>query len=356
MASVYGSSLDSLMQNEMAQKAASQAEANSYRNFLNQTANTNLRRREGDSMDRYRMGDIDVRREDVGGMNEFRRGQIGIGQQDAGTRRFQAETGREDVTGLNELRRGQVDIGRMDAGTRREDVTGMNTYRSGLTRNEADRIASGERLGMEQARTSRYGFDRGVDSTRLMTDAQKYGFDRGVDTARINADTTRYGFDTQGRIASLPYDRLTAPQQKMYEQYGAAGLRPQDPNLQMLQLSNQQEQDAARRSAFQNTMDSINKEFQDQHDDFFPSYTQKSKELIDERRRIAKERGISEDAAHDEALGIVSRRTVDARYGPGQPTYSGQGATGRPVPGSTNSAPVEYNKTLGGNRFRIVPQ
>lgn len=344
MASVYGSSLDSLMQNEMAQKAASQAEANSYRNFLNQTANTNLRRREGDSMDRYRMGDIDVRREDVGGMNEFRRGQIGIGQQDAGTRRFQAETGREDVTGLNDLRRGQVEIGKTDAGTRREDVTGMNTYRGGLIQRELDRIQSNERLGMEQNQTSRYGFDRGVDTTRLMTEAQKYGFDRGVDTARINSDTTRYGFDTQGRIASLPYDRLTAPQQKMYEQYGAAGLRPQDPNLQALQMSNQQEQE----SAFQNALNEQARRNLDELNGF-DFWDSKRKDKMQEYTRAGMSpEGAARKLAVDELTPLYGRSsafTGSQRQQPNPP----QGG------GGTNSVPTEFRQTQGGARFRIVP-
>jgi hypothetical protein len=76
MANVYGSSLDSMMQNEAAQQASAQNEVNSYRNYLNNAANTNLRRREGDSMDRYRSGDIDVRRLDTTGMNDYRRGMI----------------------------------------------------------------------------------------------------------------------------------------------------------------------------------------------------------------------------------------------------------------------------------------
>lgn len=76
MATVYGSTLDSLMAGRLGQQRADADERNAYRAFLNQVANTGIRSREQQAMDRYRMGDLDVRREDVGGINEFRRGQI----------------------------------------------------------------------------------------------------------------------------------------------------------------------------------------------------------------------------------------------------------------------------------------
>lgn len=76
MATVYGSTLDSLMAGRLGQQRADADERNAYRAFLNQVANTGIRSREQQAMDRFRMGDLDVRREDVGGINEFRRGQI----------------------------------------------------------------------------------------------------------------------------------------------------------------------------------------------------------------------------------------------------------------------------------------
>lgn len=81
---IYGNTLDSLMGNRVAQQEADAAERNAYRNYLNQVANTNLRRREGDSMDRYRTGDIDVRRQDVAGLNQSRVAQADIGRMNAG--------------------------------------------------------------------------------------------------------------------------------------------------------------------------------------------------------------------------------------------------------------------------------
>lgn len=74
------------MANRLAEDALAGREQASYRDYLNAMANTNIRSREQEAMDRYRQGELGIRGEDVSGLNQFRTGQIGIGRTDAATR------------------------------------------------------------------------------------------------------------------------------------------------------------------------------------------------------------------------------------------------------------------------------
>lgn len=74
------------MANRLAEDALAAREQASYRDYLNAMANTNIRGREQQSMDRYRQGELGIRGEDVSGLNQFRAGQVGIGRTDAATR------------------------------------------------------------------------------------------------------------------------------------------------------------------------------------------------------------------------------------------------------------------------------
>jgi hypothetical protein len=92
------------MANRVAQQAADAAEQNAYRNYLNAVANTNIRRSEGEALDRYRQGELGIRGQDVMGMNEYRRGQIGIGETDVRNRgTYQNEIAR--IAGLEAMNR-----------------------------------------------------------------------------------------------------------------------------------------------------------------------------------------------------------------------------------------------------------
>jgi len=104
----YGSTLDSLMANRVAQQAADAAEQNAYRSYLNAVANTNIRRSEGEALDRYRQGELGIRGQDVMGMNEYRRGQIGLGGRQIDVQR---ELGMGDQDIRRELGRGQLGLG-----------------------------------------------------------------------------------------------------------------------------------------------------------------------------------------------------------------------------------------------------
>jgi hypothetical protein len=316
MADAYGSTLDSLMANKVAQQSAQQAEANSYRNFLNQVSNTNLRRREGEALDRRGMEELGINRMNVSGLNDYRRGQVDIGMEDARTRRYEGETGRENVGGLNRFREGQVDIGRTDAGSRRLDTESMGQYRTGLTQNEANRIQSGERLGMR-------GFDTSERNVGRQSQALEYGAEAGVRSTGIQAGANMFDSSNRLEAAQLQYDRLPRGEQLAYNQGGLEGLQqyrsatnPGSENMRIMRLSNQQEQDAQRRSAYGATMDQLDKDFESEASGFsswIPN-SNRTEQILAEQKRLQR-RGMSEADAYDAALGTVSRNIVDARFG-----------------------------------------
>jgi len=373
MADAYGSTLDSLMVNKAAQQAAQQAEANSYRNFLNQVSNTNLRRREGEALDRRGMEELGINRMNVAGMNDYRRGQVDIGMEDARTRRYEGETGRENVGGLNRLREGQVEIGKTDAGTRLLDTQSMGTYRAGLTRNEADRIQSGERLGMR-------GFDTSERNVGRQAQAMEYGADAGVRSTGIQAGANMFDSSNRLQAAQLQYDRLPRAEQLAFDQGGVEGLQqfraatnPAGENARLMRMSYQQEQDTQRRNAYQSTMDKLNSDFQGDQGWFGGFDEPRTKDIRAEQARIRASRPdlkLTDDQVYDEALGNVSRRIVDARYGvrpsvdeilredrydagqqplPGRST-GGSGAAGLSEPGlaPTNAIPGRVFNPRGG--------
>jgi hypothetical protein len=318
MADAYGSTLDSLMANKAAQQSAQQAEANSYRNFLNQVSNTNLRRREGEALDRRGMEELGINRMNVSGLNDYRRGQVDIGMEDARTRRYEGETGRENVGGLNRLREGQVEIGRTDAGSRRLDTESMGQYRTGLTQNEANRIQSGERLGMR-------GFDTSERNVGRQSQALEYGAEAGVRSTGIQAGANMFDSSNRLEAAQLQYDRLPRAEQLAFDQGGVEGLQqfraatsPGGENARLMRLSNEQELANQRRSAYQSTMDKLNSDFQGDQGWFGGFDEPRTKDIRAEQARIRASRPdlkLTDDQVYDEALGNVSRRIVDARFG-----------------------------------------
>lgn len=344
MANVYGSSLDSLMQNEMAQRAASQAEANSYRNYVNQVANTNLRRREGDSMDRYRTGDIDVRREDVGGMNEFRRGQV---NNDANRIQSQERINDRSV-------RGQENVATIGANANKymsDNALTGNKYVSdnALTGNKymSDNQLSGNKYMSDNALTGQKEMVRGqMHASDNALTGQKYVSDNSLSGIRDSNTASMYNTDRMAganeNIASLPYNQLNARDQAIYDTYGAPGLRPQDPNLQLMQMSNQQEQDTARRSAYQGAMDELHKNF----NSWNPIDDYRTKQVRAEQERLMGEQGLvsndqNKQRVYDQALGNVARRVVDTRFGTStqQPGNGGPRIQSMGQPGQTNAVP-----------------
>jgi hypothetical protein len=320
MADAYGSTLDSLMANKIAQQGAQQAEANSYRNFLNQVSNTNLRRREGEALDRRGMEELGISRMNVSGLNDYRRGQVDIGMEDARTRRYEGETGRENVRGLNTYRGGQVDIGKSDAATRLLDTQNMGTYRAGLTQNEANRIASGERLGMR-------GFDTSERNVGRQVQGMEYAADAGVRSTGIQADANMFDSSNRLKAAQTPYEKLLRAEQLAYDEAGGiegvqrlrAANSPGSENMRLMQLSNQQEIENQRRSAYGATMDNLTKNFESEAVGWgsWEPNSPRTDEIIRERKRLMQgNRNLNEDEATQEAIAAVSRRVVNSRFGP----------------------------------------
>jgi hypothetical protein len=316
MADAYGSTLDSLMANKIAQQGAQQAEANSYRNFLNQVSNTNLRRREGDALDRRGMEEMAINRMNVAGLNDYRRGQVEIGTADSQTRKYDAETGREGMRGLNTYRGALGEIGKTDAATRSYDAATTRDWRYGQNINDANRILSGEKVGLKGIEASITNTDRGAR-------AMEYGADAGVQSTFLTTDAQMYGDRQRLAAASLPYDKLPRGAQLAYDSGGIEGLQqynsansPGSENMRLMRQSYQQEQDAQRRSAYGSTMDQLNKDFESEASglsSFMPN-SYRTKQIIAEQDRL-KAQGMSEEQAYDEALGTVSRQIVDARFG-----------------------------------------
>jgi hypothetical protein len=316
MADAYGSTLDSLMANKIAQQGAQQAEANSYRNFLNQVSNTNLRRREGEALDRRGMEELGISRMNVSGLNDYRRGQVDIGMEDARTRRYEGETGREGMRGLNTYRGTLGEIGKTDAATRLLDTQNMGRYRDNLTNAQLKQIESQERLGVR-------GFDTSERNVGTQAEALKYGYEAGVRSTDIQAGASKFDSANRLKAASLEYDRLRAGEQLAYNAGGMEGLQqfraannPGSENMRLMRQSYQQEQDAQRRSAYGSTMDQLNKDFESEASglsSFMPN-SYRTKQIIAEQDRL-KALGMSEEQAYDEALGTVSRQIVDARFG-----------------------------------------
>jgi len=372
MADVYGSTLDSLMANKIAQESAEQsgrqAEANSYRNFLSQTANTNLRRREGEALDRRGMEELGINRMNVAGMNDYRRGQVDIGMEDARTRRYEGETGRENVGGLNRYREGQVEIGRTDAGSRRLDTESMGQYRTGLTQNEANRIQSGERLGMR-------GFDTSERNVGRQAQAMEYGAEAGVRSTGIQAGASMADSANRLKAAQLQYDRLPRAEQLAFDQGGVEGLQqfraatsPAGENARLMRLSNQQELENQRRSAYGATMDNLTKNFESEAVGWgsWEPNSPRTNEILRERERLMKgDSNLNEDQATQDAIANVSRRVVNARFGDRPPIddilrndrydvpagpSGGSGAAGLSEPGlaPTNAIPGRVFNPRGG--------
>ena len=275
------------MQNEAAQQASAQNEVNSYRNYLNNAANTNLRRREGDSMDRYRSGDIDVRRLDTTGMNDYRRGMITndntrIGSQERlgmeasrvsqanadrysraqefGADRYSRaqEHGSDNMYNLG-LDTNKTSVTNTDRTSRANELNYNNQYNLGLDTNRAsvtnvNRQAQANELnsnnmynlGMDTNRTSKANVGRQYDSADYASGNQlALGTLQSNNQYTLGMDANRSGRE----IAALPYDRMTAIQKAQFDAYGPAGLRPQNENLALLNASAANERETAYQNA-----------------------------------------------------------------------------------------------------------
>lgn len=275
------------MQNEAAQQASAQNEANSYRNFLNNSANTNLRRREGDSLDRYRAGDIDVRRLDTTGMNDYRRGMITNDNARIGSleRLGTLQSNNQYNLGLNT---NQTSVTNTDRNARANELNYNNLYN----------------LGLDSNRASVTNVARNAQANEFNSTNQ---YNLGLDTNRTSAGN-----------AALPYDRMTATQRAQFDAFGAAGLRPQNENLALLNASAANERAASERTAYQNTLNELNTNYNNQTTGFWGGAASpndvNTQGIQAEMRRLASSRpGVEEESLYNEALGNYGRQVHAAR-------------------------------------------
>lgn len=270
---IYGSTLDSLMANRVAQQAADAAEQNAYRNYLNAVANTNIRRSEGEALDRYRQGELGIRGQDVMGMNEYRRGQIGLGGRQID---MQTELGKQGLSnqlqdiinrgkyyeGIGQYYGAMPDVQRQQIGVQYElgrkglenqalDIGGSNRYREGLISNQGLDIG-----GMNRYREGQVGIGRMQAGTQAADVAARNQI--AADVARMNYDLGGRQLTTQKEIASLQYDRIPAYQKAMFDLYSTnpqaaasmMGVRPTEMDL--LRESKRQEEESVYNTAVMN--------------------------------------------------------------------------------------------------------
>jgi hypothetical protein len=330
MASVYGSSLDAIQQAELAQQNADEVRRNNYGNRMNQFANTNLRRREGDSMDRFRTGDIDVRRLDASSMGDYRRGIISndanrIGAQERINDRTMTAQERAAAMGLEGQKYGSdntVKLGTLQSNNLYN--LGLDTNRTAVT-NVGRQAQAQEGVALTAAEAAKFG--SGAAATAAM-----------------------YGADANARIASIPYKMLTARERAIVDANGVDALMPQDANVRAIQAAAQTERDAADRSAYQTLLGEIDSQYKSDNTGFFSFINpnnDSTKAVNQEINNIAAQRNLTTDdqkaSVYDEAIGNVARRMSAAR----QPGFNIQSMGGtNAAPG--RPAPLTQRKTRSG--------
>lgn len=221
------------MANRLAEDALAGREQASYRDYLNAMANTNIRSREQEAMDRYRQGELGIRGEDVSGLNQFRTGQIGIGRTDAATRAAEAANRAAYQQGLIDVARRDADIrrelglGQQSLGGRQLDVNrelGLGQLSLGGRQLDVNR-----ELGLGQQGVQR---DLGLKDIGVRYELGKGQLDLGGRQLDVNRELGIGGLDvnreqlrTQLAMANLPYDRIPASQQRVFD------LATQNPSM-----------------------------------------------------------------------------------------------------------------------------
>ena len=171
------------------------------------------------------------------------------------------------------------------------------------------------------------GFDTSERNVTTQADALKYGAEAGVRSTGIQAGASMFDSSNRLKAAQTPYEKLLRAEQLAYDEGGMEGLQqfraatnPGSENMRLMRLSNQQELENQRRSAYGATMDQLNRNFEDQTTGFFSLGgalefdDNRTKQIETEMDRL-KTLGVPESQAYEEALGTVSRRLVDARFG-----------------------------------------
>lgn len=176
MADVYGRNLDSLMQNKIGLENAEANKQASYRQFLNQIANTGVASRDVDNMDRYRMGEL-------------------------GVRQYQAETGRMDVNNMADYRKGEL-------GARNAENESMTAYRQGLVKNAGDTTAANERIAGLQAQTATSNLDKQIEANKYLAQFRVFN-PTDLESAQAGLYNAQADNLRKGGFGSLSNDQKT---------------------------------------------------------------------------------------------------------------------------------------------------
>jgi hypothetical protein len=293
------------------ERAAKLAEDEQWDRAIDRVSNTNLRRREGDSMDRFRTGDIDVRK---------------------------------------------------------LDANSMSAYRQGLTANDLARIQSGERVGTLQSNNI---YNLGLDTNR--TSAANVGRNATAteNVAGFGAVASMFGAEKGAEAAARPYKQLTRAQQLAVDAFGPQALMPQDPTVRAVQAQAQADQQAAYRSAVQARLAQMDQQFNSDQNWLNPddpttnAINARMDEIVKQRKMDPKNRM----SVYNEALSGVAADTVNQLYpqfrsqsmsqpvDPDQPAAPDRLEINQPQimnGGGTNNLGATWLQTPTGQSYRIT--
>jgi hypothetical protein len=253
----YGSSLDSLMANRLAEDALAAREQASYRDYLNAMANTNIRGREQQSMDRYRQGELGSRNLQTQAYRDVGLGQsgayrdVGLNQgnayRDVGLRGYdvQRELGLGQQGVQRELGLGQLALGNRDVDVRRE--LGQGQLALGGRNVDVQR-----ELGLGQQGVQR---ELGLQDIGVRYDLGKRQSDLGGRQLDVNRELGLGQLQLNRDVAT----RMTPLQQALVDQYGGVGQAiqqvpgafgaGQSQEMQLLRANKQMEEESAYQNA-----------------------------------------------------------------------------------------------------------
>lgn len=254
------------MANRLAEDALAAREQASYRDYLNAMANTNIRSREQEAMDRYRQGELGSRNLQTQAYRDVGLGQSGA-YRDVGLRGYDVQRelglGQQSLGGrqldLNrELGLGQLSLGGRQLDVNRELVLGQQGVQRDLGLKDIGvryELGKGQLdLGGRQLDVNRELGIGGLDVNREQLRNQR---ELGMGQLQLNRDVST---------------RMTPLQQALVDQYGGIGAAiqqvpgafgaGQSQDMQLLRANKQMEEE----SAYQNALNASTQQALEEYD------------------------------------------------------------------------------------------
>lgn len=258
------------MANRLAEDALAGREQASYRDYLNAMANTNIRSREQEAMDRYRQGELGSRNLQTQAYRDVGLGQsgayrdVGLNQgnayRDVGLRGYdvQRELGLGQQGVQRELGLGQLALGSRQVDVQRELGLGQQGVQRDLGLKDIGvryELGKGQLdLGGRQLDVNRELGIRGLDVNREQLRNQR---ELGMGQLQLNRDVST---------------RMTPLQQALVDQYGGIGAAiqqvpgafgaGQSQDMQLLRANKQMEEE----SAYQNALNASTQQALEEYD------------------------------------------------------------------------------------------